>query len=77
MRPISNPRFNAFAAYCRSPQALAMGDEIAWFEAENSRIMATIIKDRIDGDYKRTDMRAELRKDKEKQSDEKSYLSIL
>jgi hypothetical protein len=54
-----------------------MGDEIAWFEAENSRIMATIIKDRIDGDYKRTDMRAELRKGKEKQSDEKSYLSIL
>jgi hypothetical protein len=39
--------------------------------------MAAIIKDRIDGDYKRTDMRAELRKGKEKQSDEKSYLSIL
>ncbi|EQC0992690.1 TPA: hypothetical protein ACKP6A_002331 [Pseudomonas aeruginosa] len=51
MRPITNQRFNAFAAYCRSPQALAMADEVLWYEAEESRIMAAIIRERVDGEY--------------------------
>ncbi|ARH17971.1 hypothetical protein ABMZ67_31415 [Pseudomonas aeruginosa] len=51
MRPISNQRFNAFAAYCRSPQALAIAEEILWFEADDSRIVATIIRDRPDSEF--------------------------
>ena len=51
MRPISNQRFNALAAYCRSPQAVAMGEEILWFEASDSRIVATIVRDRHDHDF--------------------------
>ena len=51
MRPISNQRFNAFAAYCRDPRTLFLAEEIHWYEADNARILATIIRDRPDSEY--------------------------
>jgi hypothetical protein len=46
MRGISRQRFDALAAYCRDPRLLLLGEEIAWFEAANGNILATIIFDR-------------------------------
>lgn len=51
MRPIKSQRFNAFAAYCRTPLTLTMAEEVNFYEADNTNILATIIKDREDSDY--------------------------
>jgi len=51
MRIISKQRFNAFAAYCKTPLTVLIGDELQWYEADNSRILAAIIRDKPDKEY--------------------------
>lgn len=51
MRPISFVRFNALAGYCRQPQTLLYADELNWFEKGGERVLATLIRDRADGDF--------------------------
>lgn len=48
MRAVSRARWDALAAYCRQPLAQALSQEIAWFEADNERIIATLIIDTDD-----------------------------
>ena len=48
MRAISRARWNALAAFCRKPMAAAISQEIAWFEAGDERVLATLI---IDDDH--------------------------
>jgi hypothetical protein len=50
MRGISRARFDALAAYCRDPRLLLVAEEIAWFEAADGNILATILFDR-DGEF--------------------------
>jgi hypothetical protein len=51
MRPLSKIRFNALAGYARQPLALHMAQEVGWFEHGNERVLATLIRDKTDGDY--------------------------
>ncbi|WP_169949242.1 hypothetical protein [Microbispora sp. H11081] len=48
MRAISRARWDALAAYCRKPLARAFSQELAWFEAGDERILATLIIDTDD-----------------------------
>ena len=48
MRGISRARFDALAAYCRDPRLLLLGEEIAWFEAADGNVLATIVFDQDD-----------------------------
>jgi hypothetical protein len=50
MRAISRARFDALAGYCRKPALAALTRELAWFGAENERILATLIID-TDGEF--------------------------
>jgi hypothetical protein len=45
MRAISRARWEALAAYCRRPLASVLMQELAWFEAENERVLATLVID--------------------------------
>lgn len=51
MKPISLLRFDALAAYARGPRARLLGDEIAWYEHGNERVLGVIIRDKADGDF--------------------------
>lgn len=51
MRPIPLVRFNALAGYCRQPQSLLYAEELGWFEHGDERVLATLIRDRTDGDF--------------------------
>lgn len=51
MRPISFVRFNALAGYCRQPQTSLYAEELRWFEHGGERVLATLIRDRTDGDF--------------------------
>ncbi len=48
MRSISRSRFNALAAYARSPMAMFLMQELAWFEDADGKIVATIVVDTDD-----------------------------
>lgn len=48
MRSISRSRFDALAAYARSPMALLLMQELAWFEDAEGKIIATIVVDTDD-----------------------------
>lgn len=50
MRAISRARWDALAAYCRKPLASVLSQELAWFEADNERVVATLILD-TDGEF--------------------------
>jgi hypothetical protein len=50
MRVISQARFDALAAYCRRPEVTAISRELAWFEEDGERIIATLIID-TDGEF--------------------------
>src|SRR5437879_6134852 len=50
VRAISRARWDALAAYCRKPLARALSQELAWFEAEGERVLATLIVD-PDGEF--------------------------
>lgn len=45
LREISLPRWNALASYCRSPEAPLVAKELAWFESDDSQVLATLIMD--------------------------------
>jgi hypothetical protein len=51
MQQIPRIRFDALAAYCRAPQHVLTGKELRWFSFDNERVLATLIRDTIDGDY--------------------------
>jgi len=51
MRHISKIRFEALAAYCRRPEHVLASEELRWFEAGSERVLATLIRDHIDGDF--------------------------
>lgn len=48
MRSISRSRFDALAAYSRSPMAVFLMQELAWFEDADGKIIATIEVDTDD-----------------------------
>lgn len=50
MRAISRARWNALAVYCRKPLAMALMRELAWFEAADEGVLATLIVD-TDGEF--------------------------
>lgn len=50
IREISKRQFDAYC-YVRAPFLRYMATEVAWFEAYNKKILATISRDHIDGDY--------------------------
>jgi hypothetical protein len=50
MRAISRARWDALAVYCRDPRAMAFVRELAWFEAADERVLATLIVD-TDGEF--------------------------
>lgn len=45
MRAISRSRFEALAAYCRSPNVVFLMQELAWFEEAGEKILATLVVD--------------------------------
>lgn len=51
MREISKLRFDAFAGYARDPRLPLMGEELAWFEHADARVLGMLIRDRADNDY--------------------------
>ena len=51
MKPISLVRFNALAGYCRKPGILQLAEELKWFEHGGERVLATLVRDRTDGDF--------------------------
>lgn len=51
LQDISELRFNALAAYCRTPQTLAAAEEVLWLQSESEAILVVVIRDRPDQDY--------------------------
>lgn len=51
MNRISRMRFEALAAYCRSPLALASAKELAWFEVGGERLLIVLSRHREDEDF--------------------------
>lgn len=51
MKAITQLRFNALAGYARHPRAALTGEEVAYFEADDGRILGLIIRDLEDGDF--------------------------
>ena len=51
MRPISKVRFDALGGYARTPAAGIFGEELAYFEHANERVLGMLLRDRTDNDY--------------------------
>ncbi|MCP1240299.1 hypothetical protein NKW44_11425 [Acetobacter lovaniensis] len=51
MKSLSLLRFDALASYARSPWARLIGDEVAWYEHADERVLGMIIKDKTDQDF--------------------------
>ena len=51
MKEIPELRFNAIAGYARDPRAVLTGEEVAYYEAEDGKILGLIIRDRTDNDF--------------------------
>lgn len=51
MKDISRIKFNALAGYARRPKAVLIGDELAYYEAGDGKILGLIVRDRSDGDF--------------------------
>ena len=51
LQHISELRFNALAAYCRTLQALAAAEEVRWLQSGSEAILVVVIHDRPDQDY--------------------------
>ncbi|MFG1784483.1 hypothetical protein ACGFIU_18750 [Rhodococcus oryzae] len=45
MREISRSRWNALASYCKNPAAAFLLNELAWFESDDGRALATLVID--------------------------------
>jgi hypothetical protein len=50
LKDITRERFNALAAYARSPQVALVAEELRWLEFEDERVLATLIVD-FDGEF--------------------------
>jgi len=50
MREVTRRQFDAYC-YARQPMIRELADEVAWFEAFDRKILATITFDKIDSDY--------------------------
>ncbi len=48
LQDISELRFNALAAYCRTPQALAAAEEVRWLQSGSEAVLVVVIRDRPD-----------------------------
>lgn len=51
MTPISTIRFNAIAGYARMPMSDVFGEELAYFEVEDGKVVGMVLVDRFDGDF--------------------------
>ena len=51
IKQLDEKRFNALAAYIRSPAAAYMSRELAWFSNEEETILGVLLWDTIDNDY--------------------------
>lgn len=51
MKPLTLLRFDALASYARAPRARLIGDEIAWYEHSDERVLGMIVRDKADGDF--------------------------
>ncbi|ANM08330.1 hypothetical protein AMC78_PD00824 (plasmid) [Rhizobium phaseoli] len=51
MKPLTLLRFDALASYARAPRARLVGDEVAWYEHNNERVLGMIVRDKADGDF--------------------------
>lgn len=51
MKPLTLLRFDALASYARAPRARLIGDEVAWYEQANERVLGMIVRDKVDGDF--------------------------
>lgn len=51
IKTLDEKRFNALAAYTRSPAAAYMSKELAWFSNEGETILGILLLDTIDKDY--------------------------
>ena len=51
MKRVSPQRFDALAGYARQPMSLAYGEEMAYFEHENERVLGLLLRDRADRDF--------------------------
>ncbi len=51
MKEISKIKFDAYAAYTRSPEASRISDEIRWYADENEEILGVVLHDLVDNDF--------------------------
>lgn len=51
IKALDEKRFNALAAYTRSPAAAYVSQELAWFSNEEETILGLLLLDTIDNDY--------------------------
>lgn len=51
MKPISELRFDALAAYSRHPTVRLLNDELAWFEHDNERLVGVLVRHKEDQDF--------------------------
>jgi hypothetical protein len=51
IKALDEKRFNALAAYTRSPAAAYISQELAWFSNEGETILGVLLLDTIDNDY--------------------------
>lgn len=51
MKTISLERFNAYCMLTKAPMADFVAEELAWYADDNERVIATVFRDRTDGDY--------------------------
>lgn len=51
MKELSQVRFDALAAYCRSPWTVLASEEVRWYQAYDEAILIVVIRDRADDDY--------------------------
>lgn len=50
-KTITLERFNILAAYTRQPSAFVLSEELDHFATDGDRVLGTLIRDRVDGDY--------------------------
>lgn len=51
MKPLSLLRFDSLASYARAPRARLIGDEVAWYEHADERVLGMIVRDKADQDF--------------------------
>jgi ribosomal protein L30 len=51
VKPITKLRFNALAAYTRSPYTIVLFDELEWYATADERVVGVVLHDRTDSDF--------------------------